>query len=301
MTDYSYIDILISFVLILIMFGIGLSLTLHDFKYLWLHPKSVITGIVSQVIVLPLLVFGILHFTNLPTMLKIGFMILAASPGGSTSGFIIYFFRGDVALSVSLTALNGLIALISVPAVVNFSLWYFSGIEKSITLPFWETVMQIFVITIIPAIAGMAFAAKYKKTTEFLQKIIKPVLLFLLAVVFGIKFFAGESSGGSGITLIQFLNLLPISLLINIVVFIAGLLISLQMRLNIASSFTNAITVAMQNTTLAFLVAGTFLGEQQLILPSLIYSMFSFWTALLFGFAVRGIFKEFRKNSIISS
>lgn len=298
MNNYTYIDLLISFVLISIMFGIGLSLTIRDFKFLLLHPKAVITGIFSQMIVLPLLVFGILHLTSLPVMLKIGFMILAASPGGSTSGFIVYFFRGNVALSVSLTAINGLFALISVPAVVNFSLWYFSGIEKNISLPFWETVIQIFVITIIPAIGGMAFAARYKIWTKKLQKILKPLLLFLLALVFAIKIFAGEASGGSGITINQFFDLLPISLFINIVVFVAGLLVSLQMRLTIASAFTNAITVAMQNTTLAFLVAETFLGEQQLILPSLVYSMFSFWTALLFGLTVKWLFKEFRKKPI---
>lgn len=296
MNNYSYIDILISAVLILIMFGIGLSLTIKDFKYLWKHPKAVIIGILSQIIILPLLVFIILHFTTLPVMLKLGFMILAASPGGSTSGFIVFFFRGNVALSVSLTAINGLLALITVPIVVNFSLWYFLGIEKNITLPFWPTVVQIFIITIIPAICGMLFSAHYKNWTEKLQKVLKPLLLFLLALVFAIKIFAGETSGGSGITLAQFLSLLPISLLINVVVFIVGLLISLSLQLPIASSFTNAITVAMQNTTLAFLVAGTFLGQQQLLMPSLVYSMFSFWTALLFGFAVKSIFKEFRQN-----
>ena len=118
----SYIDYLISLVLAAIMFGLGLSLTFSNFKQIMLRPKAFFVGLGAQMIFLPLVAFLILLFSGLPDVFKVGIMILAVCPGGTTSGFVTYLFKGNVALSISLTVVNSILTLFTIPFVVNLAL-----------------------------------------------------------------------------------------------------------------------------------------------------------------------------------
>lgn len=286
------IDILVSSVLALIMFGIGLSLTVKDFTNIARYPKAFATALTSQMVALPLIAFAVASVFDLPKEIKVGLVILAASPGGATSGFITHLFKGNVALSLSLTSVNSFLTLFSIPFVVNLALTHFMGKSSAIVLPFGDTFFHIFFIAIIPAFLGLLLR-KYR--TEWAIKVEKPakyVMMVLLFSVFTIKIFAGQNSGGSGLTYNDFKDILPPALLLNILCFLFGYILLKSFSLKHSDSLTAGIESAVHNTTLAFLIAGTLLQNETMVKPPLIYSMFSFWTALLFGFISSKIAKH---------
>jgi bile acid:Na+ symporter, BASS family len=286
-SSYTNIDLLISSVLALIMVGLGLSLTPVSFRNILVSPKPLIIGLLVQIIGLPVIAFLITFLFSMPWHMSVGLIILAACPGGTTASIITYFFKGNVALAITFSAINSLLTLITIPFIVNLSLHYYAGQTTAIRLPYLETIIQIFVVTILPASIGVlirscnpAFAAKLRGPLNF-------ILLAALAAVFIIKFFAGENQGGTGITIQEIIQILPSALLLNIVCFIFGYAIGLKSKLGYSNSYTLAIEAAVHNTTLAFLVAGTLLQNQDMVKPSLIYAMFSFWTAILFSIAIK--------------
>lgn len=286
-SSYTYIDLLISAVLSLMMIGIGLSLTPASFKNIFTEPKSLIIGLVIQMIALPIIAFLITLFSGLPMSVRIGLIILAACPGGTTAGIITFFFKGNVALAITFAAVNSLLTLFSIPFIVNLSLKYYYGQTAEIQLPYLETIIQIFSVTILPAAIGVLIRIYKPFFAASIQQSLRYIMLLALAAVFIIKFFAGEHSGGTGITMNEIIQISPYALLLNVVCFLFGYVIGLSTKLGAANSYTIAIEAAVHNTTLAFLVAGTILQNQDMVKPSLIYAMFSFWTALLFSYAIK--------------
>lgn len=287
MLEYSYIDVLISAVLAFIMLGIGLTLTMQNFKDVVRAPKSLLIGLSSQIIALPVIAFIVTYFSDLPQPVKVGFIILIACPGASTSGFLTYFFNGNVALSVSFTTINSILTLFTIPITVNLALMFFYGSHTNIQLPFWETLSQIFLVTLIPALLGALIRGKYPLFADKVKKPMNYVLLVMLAAVFFVKLLASEKHGGTGISAGEFWQIFPYGLLINVVCFVWGYYIIIKNGLSNKDSFTIAIESAVHNTTLAFLVAGTLLQDQDMVKPALVYSMFSFWTAIIFSMAVK--------------
>jgi BASS family bile acid:Na+ symporter len=288
---YSYIDIFISLVLGFIMFGIGLSLTPQNFRNIAVYPKSFLVGLSAQMIALPLIAFMIADVSNLSLPYKIGLILLAACPGGTTSGFITYFFKGNVALSITLTAINSILTLFSIPFITNLALQHYYGERTVIHLPFLETVIQIFMVTILPASLGVLFKYFKPQTADRIQKPLKFILIFALAVVFVIKFFASEQHGGTGISMGEFMQILPFALLLNVACMLTGYFVGILSKLGKRNSYTISVEAAVHNTTLAFLIAGALLQNQHMVKPSLVYSLFSFWTALLWSMVVKKLNK----------
>jgi len=286
-STYTYIDLLISFVLALIMVGLGLSLTPVSFRNILVSPKPLIIGLLVQMIGLPVIAFFITLLFNMPWQLSVGLIILAACPGGTTASILTYFFKGNVALAITFSSINSLLTLVSIPFIVNLSLRYYAGHEAEIHLPYLETIIQIFVVTILPASIGILIRTFNPLFAVKLQRPLNFILLAALAAVFVIKFFAGENQGGTGITMQEIIQILPSALLLNVVCFMIGYAIGLKSKLGYSNSYTLAIEAAVHNTTLAFLVAGTLLQNQDMVKPSLIYAMFSFWTAILFSMAIK--------------
>lgn len=280
----QYVDIIVSLVLALIMFGIGISLSVSDFTNIILHPRAFFTALSAQMIGLPLIALGISLIAPLPAPLKMGLIILSASPGGATSGFLTYLWRGNVALSLSLTSVNSILTLFSIPIVVNLGLRIFMGRSTELHLPFWETVQHIFFITIVPAAIGVIIRRKFPLTAQRISKPAKYIMMTLLFVVFTIKLFAGQSYGGAGLTMHDFVLITPVALIQNICCLFFGYFFMKWNGFPHASRLTAAMESGVQNTTLAFLIAGTMLQNQEMVKPALIYSMYSFWTACLFGY-----------------
>jgi BASS family bile acid:Na+ symporter len=290
--SFTFIDIFISIVLASIMFVLGLSLTANSFKNIFLFPKAFFIGLGSQMIALPLIAFIIVTFSNLPDVYKVGIIILAVCPGGTTSGFVTFLLKGNVALSISLTAINSLLTIFTIPFIVNIALHYYMHKDVALHLPMLTSIIQIFFLTLLPTTLGVILRSLKPIIAELLQKRIKYILILLLATVYLIKFFAGEQNGGTGITASEVWTILPYAFIFNVACFVFSIFFGKVSRLSIRDAFTIAIEVSLHNTTLALLIGGTLLNNQDLVKPALIYSMFSFWSAVIFSLITIWLYKN---------
>jgi len=309
---YDFVDIIISISLALIMLGIGLNLTFRQFRAIFMAPKSLLLGLTGQLIFLPLIAFAVSSLADIPAHFKVGIIILAACPGGTTSNLLTYLLNGRVGLSVSLTAINSLITLISVPFIVNIGLNTFLGISSEFRLPYGSTLFQIFSVIIIPALIGIMIKEKLPKTADYLNtefsvslgflktlrfSIIKPVVTLLLAVVFTIKLFAGSDLGGSALLTSEIHQLLPVMLIFHLISLLFGYFTARFLGFKNRIPMTIGIEVGLQNTALAFLVAGTLLQSTQMEKPALVYAFFSFFTTIIFGITARYFDAKNKKSS----
>ena len=285
------IDILISLTLALITFGISASLTKGDFKKVVQSPKSISIGLALQLIFLPLLAFFIVSITDLPPEWKLGIFIVAICPGGATSNFISYLAKTDVALSISLTTINSFVILLTVPLLVSFGLEYFGFESGEFHFRVIQTAEQMLMIVIIPVILGVAFNEKFPNTSKKIQIPLKYINTLLLAIVFGIKFFATPKDGGSGITYSIIMSLLPASLLLHLISMFSSFFISRGFNLSNIKATTIGIEVGLQNTILALLITATLIGSDKMSQPAMVFAIFSFFTTLAFAFLMRNRYK----------
>lgn len=283
----TYMDIMVSAVLATIMFGVGLSINIDDLKEIRRSPKAFLYGLFAQMILLPLITFAIVSFTDLPPAIKVGFIILAACPGGTTSGFVTVLYRGNVALSVTLTTINSILTLFTIPLLVNIALSFYMGRHSAFELPFVQSFLQIFFVTLLPAGTGVMIRYRWNDIADRIQKPVRTTMIILFAGVYMLIAFADESKGGSGISWKETLSIFPIAILVNIGGFAAGMITGSVARTGLRASFTIGIEVALQNTTLALLVAGTLIQSNDMVKPALVYAMFSFWTAMLYGIIIK--------------
>jgi len=293
MADYNYIDILVNLVLAIIMFGLGLSLTLDDFKQILLHPKAILSCLTIQILIIPLIAFIIALISNVSPEQKVGIVLISTCASGASSNLISHLVRGNVALAISMTTLNSFLTLVTLPFIVSMALLFFLGKESEISLPIFETVVQIFLVTIVPAALGVHIRRIGTHFATTMEKPLKFILPLVLGFVFTIKIFGGESHGGSGITFFEGLKIFPYVLLLNVFAMLAGFYIGKLMRLNFRIQYTIAIEVGLHNTALALLIAGTILQSPEMEKPALVYALFSFFTVILFVYILKGkrIFK----------
>jgi BASS family bile acid:Na+ symporter len=165
------------------------------------------------------------------------------------------------------------------------------GKSTIIHLSYLETIIQIFSVTIIPACLGVLIRTYKPEFALKAQRPVKFLLIIALSVIFVIYFFAGKEAGGTGITLAEIFNILPYALLLNILCMAWGIFLGIITKLGTRNSYTIGIEASVHNTTLAFLVAGTLLHDQDMVKPALLYAMFSFWTAIIYSFIIKKVFK----------
>ncbi len=261
--------------LAIIMFGMGLSLVIGDFKRVFKYPKAAFIGLSNQLIILPLIGFALALVFNLSPAMAVGLMIIAACPGGPTSNLITHVSKGDIALSISLTAISSLITVFTIPIILSFSLGYFtndSGIQ--IELPIIETILQIMVITIIPVSIGMTIRHFYEK---FANKMESPMriasTIIFIAVLTGI-ILANRESLVSHIK-----NVGTVTLLLNIITMTIGYYSARFFSLNTKQSISITIESGIQNGTLAIVIATTILKQADMSIPPAVYSLLMFFTS----------------------
>jgi BASS family bile acid:Na+ symporter len=291
METYDLSDFVVTGTLSLIMMGIGLSLTGDDFKHIFLRPRALATALSVQLIIVPMLAFIISFISGLSASSKVGIVVIAACASGASSNLLTHLFKGNVALAISMTTINSLITVAWVPLIVNLALWTFMGTTVNISLPFFETVLQIFVVILIPAALGMMIRAIRPRSAEYLERPLKLILPSLLALVFTLKLFGGEKMGGSEMSFSEGIRIFPWCLMLNILAMLAGYIISGKLKLHFRIRYTIAIEVGVHNTTLAFLIAGALLHSPDMEKPAIIYAMFSFFTAIIFVMILKKKYK----------
>ena len=271
----------------IITLGMGLSLTERDFRNIFTYPRAVITGLCCQMLLLPLLAFVIARVSQIDPLFKVGLMIIAACPGGATSNLITYLLRGNVALSISMTAINSLITLVTIPLVVTLSLTYFIHQDADIHLKVGETMLNVFLITLVPAFMGTRIRKWRPKLADGLERPLKVILPVLLAIMYaGVVFI---DNGAEKATIQDFTRILPYTLALNVLAMCAGLLISKLLKLRITNQYTIAVEVGLQNSALAIFVATKLLGNHSMALVAVVYGSFTFFSTLLFGWLVKKI------------
>ncbi len=271
--------------LVIIMMGIGLSITTGDLRNIIVEPRNLVVGLASQLILLPVIAFLIATFSNIRPEFKVGLIIISACPGGVTSNLVNYIIRGNVALCVSITVVNGILTLITIPLIVRFALQLYMGEDTEIVLPVLDTIIKIFMITVIPASIGIYIRRKREELALKIQNPLRIILpLLLLSVYAGVVFLEGNGEAGLDS---HFFRLIPYAFMLNLFSMTAGLLIPKLFRLTKQNQYTIAVEVGLQNSTLAIFVASTLLGSQEMALVAVVYGSFSFFTTMLFGYLAR--------------
>ena len=275
--------IILAIALIIIMFGMGLSLVKDDFIRLFQHPKAVIVGLVNQIILLPVIAYVLISLLDVETDIAIGIMILAACPGGPTSNLITYLAKGDIGLSISLTTVNSLITIFTIPFVIDFALTQFLEADEMVQINKLQTVIQIFVIVIIPV--SLVMALKNAKPI-FADKMNKPVKIasgaVLFLVIIGLVIKKKEE-------LIPYLKQAGLTaLVLNIATMLVGLATAKIAKLSLAQSRTISIESGIQNGTMAIAIAsGVLMNDNYAIAPA-VYSLIMFFTGgVIIAFAIK--------------
>lgn len=257
--------------LFIIMLGMGLSLVIDDFKRIALYPKATIIGLTNQLILLPLIAFGIVSILNLSPMVAVGFMLLAACPGGVTSNLITHVSKGDTALSITLTAISSFASVVTIPFIISSSLLHFLGNAQTIELPVVQTILQILAITIVPVSIGMTVRYFFP---NFADRMDKPTRIFsgLIFLVILVSIIA-TSMETIRLYIFQFGG---ISLLLNLITMGLGFLTAKLFKLNLPQRISIAIESGIQNSALAIVIASSILQQNDLSLPAAIYGLVMF-------------------------
>ncbi len=262
----------------IIMLGMGMTLTPADFKRVLKFPKAALVGLTSQLILLPLLGFGLAGlFFDIPE-LAVGFILIALCPGGATSNIIAHLAKADLALSVSLTAISSIITNFSIPILLNIALINYMGEQQGIELPFVKTFLQIFVITILPVSIGMLIRAKFP---EFAKKSEKTMSV-VSAVFFVIILLAAILKERANI-IPYFAQAGVATLLLNITSLFIGYYLGKLFSISYRQRSAISIESGIQNGTLAITLAlsPNILNNSQMAVPGAIYSLLMFITAII--------------------
>lgn len=262
--------------LAIIMLGMGLSLVVDDFKRIFLQPKSIIIGLVNQLVLLPIIAFILVSLFPLQPEIAVGVMILAACPGGATSNLISHLAKADAALSVTLTAFSSFITIVTIPFIVNFSLEQFLNESNMIQLDVIDTFKKILIIIIIPVSLGMIIR-KYKES--FALKMGKPVriasALILILVIVGIIIKEKDSLVAS------FQKAGAVIICLNIIVMVLGYYSSKLFKITNKRALSIAIESGIQNGTMGITIAVLLLGNSSFAIVSAIYGVLMLFTGAI--------------------
>jgi BASS family bile acid:Na+ symporter len=279
--DSALTTVLLPLALALVMFGLGLSLTVGDFARVGRQPKAVVIALALQLLVLPAICFGLVLAFDLPPLLAVGLLLLAASPGGTTANLFSHLYRGDVALNITLTAVNSLIAVVTLPVITNLAIEYFDPADGgSLGLQFGKT-LQVFAIVLVPVALGMLVR---RRATAFADRMDKPVRI-ASAVVLALVIIGTMIAERDNITSYISDVGLP-ALLFCLLSLATGFFVPRALGVVRKQAIASAFEIGVHNGTLAIAIAISVLGSVELAVPAAVYSVVMFPAAALFGWAI---------------
>lgn len=274
-------DLFLPIALGIIMLGLGLSLTLEDFKRVAKYPKAVTVALICQMVLLPAFCFFLVRIFGLDPALAVGLMLLAASPGGATANLYSHLSDGDVALNISLTAINSVLTLFTLPLIVNFSLDYFMDSGQYVPMQF-SKVLEVFGIVLIPVAIGMlikknfeTFAARMEKPVKIASALI--LLIIIVSVTIREKQLLADYFAIIGLPVLLF-NLLSLA---------SGYFIPRILNIEKRQAIAIGMEIGIHNGTLAIYIALSVLANSSMSVPPAIYSLLMFFTAAIFGYLVK--------------
>ena len=280
MTFTQFLPTLLLIALALVMFGLGLSLAPEDFRRLLKHPKAVVVALVLQVVLLPAACYAIIVGLGLSPVYAVGLMLLAASPGGVSANLFSHLFGGNVAMNISLTAINTLLSIVTMPLIANWAIQTFARSGQVVPLQLGK-VAEVIAVVLVPVVIGMLVAARKPGLSQRLEKpfkIFSALVLAAFALIAIVREWAAlrESFASIGPAVVAF----------NLVSLLAGYYISRAAGMDKPLATAISFEIGIHNSTLSLFIALSVLDNFQLALPSAIYSVSMYITATLFGLLV---------------
>ncbi len=283
------IDLLINVVLAFITASLGLNLTKADFQNIFAFPKPLTVGLLAQMILLPLITFGLMLMSNFSPEVKVGFMIISFCPGGVTSNLVNYLLKANVALSISLTVLNGILCMFTIPFLTNASLDYFVNSSQLIELPILSTILHIALITAIPAAIGVFIRSKFPKIANTLRPILKYLLPALLLVIFTVKIFAPAENGGVELSRDELIEQSIWVLILNFSGMFTGYIVSWLLKVKMENRMTIMVEAGLHNTAMALYIGSNILNNVAMQKPAIVHAMLTFFSTFIFAWLIRTI------------
>ena len=275
--DAGLITVVLPLALAIVMMGLGLELTPKDFARVTQQPKAVLISLFCQLFLLVGVAFLLCKLFALPPLLAVGLMLLAASPGGSTANLFSYLFKGDVALNITLTAINSELAAITLPLIVNFSINHFMNDGQQVSLQF-SKIIQVFSIIIVPVCIGMLIR---HFAPNFTHKMNKPVRIF--AVVFLVLIIIAAFIKERAHIMEYFAQIGAATILFCIISLTIGYFVPRLMGVHTTQARACAFEIGIHNGTLAMTIALTVLENTTVSIPAAVYSLFMYIIAAGFG------------------
>lgn len=278
MIDTAFVSgVLLPASLGIIMLGLGMTLHPSDFRRILSQPKAVLTGLCVQMLLLTAICFGLCLLLKLPPELAVGMMLLAAAPGGASANIYSHLAGGDVALNITLTAVNSLLCLLSLPLVVGFSLAYFMAADQAVPPPFAK-IIEVGLIILLPVAIGMGIRRTWPQWSDRVEKPLRVFSVLLLALLVAL-------------TMLQQWQLLAAyaaiiglaCVLFNVLSLLIGYAVPLALKLPRRQAIAIAMEIGIHNGTLALFVAFTVLDNSVMAVPAAFYSISMFITAGLFA------------------
>ena len=258
------------------MISLGLSLTLDDFRRIFVFPRGVLIGLANLLVNSPLLAFGVAEGWNLSAALAVGLVLLGASPGGTTANMFTHLARGDTALSVTMTALSSLAAVVTVPTFLGLAIEFFDADGLASDVSMIGVVARVFLITLVPLSIGMAIRARAPERARTVESRFRRLALAALIIVI-----AGAVIAEWDVLRDNFVEVAGAALTLNLLAMTVSFVISRLSRLDDRQATAISMELGIHNGTLAIAVATSISDE--LAIPAAVYSGFMFLTAGLFA------------------
>ena len=271
-------DVVLPIALAFIMFSLGLGLSISDFTRIFVKPKEFFVGFVSQLIILPIVALILVFIWPLSPEIAIGVMIIAAAPGGATSNILTSFAKGDVALSISLTAVISILSVITIPLILGISLSLLGTNLASEGISLIDIALKMFLIVTVPVLIGMLLK-NILSSLENIAKKISTVLFFL--VLLGAILAEREN------VITYFAQAGLITLVLNILMMLIAYYLSKSLISNVSQQRAITFECGLQNGTLAIVVANVFFDGGAYLIPAATYSLIMYATALPYIYYLR--------------
>lgn len=265
--------------LFIVMVGMGMTLTLRDFRNIAVYPRATVVGTITQIVLMPLIAFALSWLLDLPAPIAVGLVIIAACPGGTSSNLFTFLARGNVALSIVLTVTASLITILTLPLFTNIAMQFYMDAAEQISLPVLQTIVTLVVIILIPVALGMWICNKAPALAQRADAIVGLFgLLVMAALIVAIAIQVRDQIW----TLLQTAGVAAVAL--NVCGIALGFASSRLSGLSSADALTIAIELGIKNGTLGLLVTLTLLNSSEMSAPSAVYSLSMF----AFGFLLIG-------------
>jgi BASS family bile acid:Na+ symporter len=271
--------IVLPITIILMMLGMGFGLSLNAFKQVLQTPLALVCGLMAQLVMLPVVGFGVAALFPLAPELTVGVVIVGACPGGPTSNMVTYLVRGNLALSVALTVLSTMVTVVTIPFVVNFGVQQFMSEAVVLQLPILKTMIQLATLNILPLIVGMVMKGYWPRWAAKTEKwVIKGAFLGLVVVVLSIVVQTWDD-------IPSFFGQVGLAMLtLNVTMMLLGYTMALLIRLDHPSAKAITAEVGIQGVGLAIVIASTptMLNQPIMSIPAVVYGLLMYATGGMF-------------------